>query len=150
MSDYEIGYKKPPKSTRFKIGNKANLKGRPKRKAPHVAELINSGLNGRTQYTDGGRTKTASRLQLAIKKNVNEALKGNLRASEVVLKLLVHMQKFGDTAAQRILIRDWQPDRPGQTGEQKTREFALHGDAGTPDRSTHLDDKLHGADSQRI
>ena len=29
-SDYEVGYRKPPKHTRFKPGQSGNLRGRPK------------------------------------------------------------------------------------------------------------------------
>ena len=133
MSDYDVGYGKPPKHSRFKIGNRANLKGRPKRQALTAAELIDSGLNGTTQYTEGGRIKTASRIELAMKKTVNEALKGNLKAAETLLKLLMHVQRFGETGVQRFLMRNWQPDHPGQTGEQKTRQFAMRAEADAPE-----------------
>ena len=38
MSDYEVGYGKPPKHARFKKGFAANPKGRPKRQPPNVGE----------------------------------------------------------------------------------------------------------------
>ena len=34
MTDYEVGYKKPPRHSQFKAGNRANPKGRGKRKVP--------------------------------------------------------------------------------------------------------------------
>jgi Family of unknown function (DUF5681) len=131
MGEYDVGYGKPPKHSRFKIGNKASS-GRPKRKALAAVDLINAALHGMAQFMEGGRTKKATRLELGIKKTVNDALNGDVKAAETVLKLLAHPKLFGDAATQRILMRHWFPDHAGQTGEQKTRQFATKGEADPP------------------
>jgi hypothetical protein len=128
MSNYEIGYGKPPKQFYFKLGNRANPQGRPRRTAPATAELINNVLDGISQYTEGGRSKKASRFQLAVKKHVNQALKGHLKSAEILLKLLIHLEGYGEAGAQKIIMRDWQPDHPGQTAEQKTSLLAVRGE----------------------
>ena len=39
MTDYEVGYKKPPRHSQFKAGNRANPNGRGRRKVPTEAEI---------------------------------------------------------------------------------------------------------------
>ena len=41
MADYEVGYKKPPRHSQFKPGNRANPHGRGKRKLRTEAEIVN-------------------------------------------------------------------------------------------------------------
>jgi Family of unknown function (DUF5681) len=129
MSEYEIGYGKPPKGTRFKNGNNANPKGRPKRKPENIADIINKISNTTTQYQERGRTKKATWTELAFRRRIRLALAGNLRGIEMVLKDFVHAQRVGGSGDQTVEVHDWLPDYPGQTGEQKTREFAAQGDA---------------------
>jgi Family of unknown function (DUF5681) len=133
MSDYEVGYGKPPKHSRFKVGNRANLKGRPKRGPFAKAEIIHNVLSETAQYTEAGRAKTATRHELAIKKVLSETLKGDMKAAVTLLNLYAHAQKFGDAGVQTVTVYDWQPDYPGQTAEQKTREFASQGEAVAPE-----------------
>jgi hypothetical protein len=129
MTDYEVGYGKPPLSTRFTTNNKANPKGRPKRKLEDLAAIIIDVSSATTVYREKhGRTKRASRRELSFRRTLRRALGGNLRSIELVLKELVHAQRAGDPGNQVVEVRDWLPDYPGQTGEQKTREFAEQGE----------------------
>jgi hypothetical protein len=129
MSDEDVGYGKPPKHSRFKPGNNANPKGRPKRKPAAIGDIIDSVLNGIAEYRERDRTKKATRRELTIKAHVRLALSGNLKSIETILLLRAHAQTSGDAGAQRLEITDWLPDYPGQTGEQKTREFASRANA---------------------
>ena len=40
MAKYEVGYAKPPKHSRFKAGVSGNPRGRPKREASTIGEII--------------------------------------------------------------------------------------------------------------
>ena len=133
MSDYEIGYGKPPKHTRFKEGNNANPVGRPKRKPEVLIDIINDVSNGTTRYIERGRTKKATWTELTLKKTIALALGGNLRSTEALLKRIVHAQRVGDSGVRRIKIRNGLPDFPGQTAEQKTRQFAERGQVDATD-----------------
>jgi hypothetical protein len=124
MTDYEIGYGKPPQHTRFKSGNNANPKGRPKRKLEDIADIINSVSSAKAQYRERGRTKKATRRELSFRRTLRRALSGNLRSIDLVLKDLIQAQRVGDPGTQTVEVHDWLPDYPGQTGAQKTREFA--------------------------
>jgi hypothetical protein len=133
MSDYEVGYGKPPKRSRFKKGVTANPKGRPKRKALAAGEIINNVLNAPAEYRERGRTKKAARLELTLKTHVQRALNGDVRSAEILLKLRAHAQRFGDTLVHKIQMSDWLPDYPGQTAEQKTRELVRQVETDTPE-----------------
>jgi hypothetical protein len=137
MSDYEVGYRKPPKHSRFKKGVSANPKGRPKRKALAAGEIagqiINNVLNASAEYRERGRTKKAARLQLTLKTHVQRALNGDVRSAEILLKLRAHAQRFGDTPVDKIQMSDWLPDYLGQTAEQKTHELVRQVEADTPE-----------------
>ena len=132
MSDDDVGYGKPPKHSRFKPGNNANPKGRPKREPSVIAEIIDNVLSALAEYHERGRIKRARRRELTIKTHVKLALGGDLKSIETLLMLRVNAQISGDADVHRLDITDWLPDYPGQTGEQKTREFAVQGNIDVP------------------
>jgi hypothetical protein len=129
MSDGGVGYRRPPKHSRFKPGNNANPKGRPKRKPAAIADIIDNVLNGLAEYRERGQIKKARRRELTIRTHVRLALGGNLKSIEIILLLRAHAQTSGDAGVRRLEVTDWLPDYPGQTGEQKTREFAANATA---------------------
>jgi Family of unknown function (DUF5681) len=119
------GSRNPPKHSQFKKGVSGNPKGRPKRRKGHlVSHIISKVQNTPTAYREGGRTKRASRLELALKKLVNSALEGDARSAEELFALRAKASKSTDTRSQKITVEDWIPDFEGQTGEQKTRAHA--------------------------
>jgi hypothetical protein len=130
---YEIGYRRPPKSTRFPKGNNANPKGRPKRRPEDIAAIITDASNTPLEYRERGRIKKATWQELSFRAQIRRAGGGNLRSIELVLKELAHAQRVGDAGNQVIEVREWLPDYEGQTDEQKTREFAEQGEAKGPE-----------------
>jgi hypothetical protein len=129
MRDYDVGYGKPPKTSRFKPGSSGNPKGRPRRKPTALAEIIGGVLSASIAYQERGRTKTTTRHQLSLKMLIERAMKGNLDAADLVLKVRAQGQRFGEVGIERLLISDWLPDYPGQTADQKTEELTTTGEA---------------------
>jgi Family of unknown function (DUF5681) len=118
------GRRNPPKHSRFKKGVSGNLAGRPrngKRKAQLVRHIISKVLNTSTTYREGERTKRASRLELALKRLVISALEGDEKSADLLFKLRAVAENNNDARIEKIIVEDWVPDFPGQTGEQKTR-----------------------------
>jgi hypothetical protein len=116
----------PPKHSRFKKGVSGNPKGRPpkRRKRQLVGEIVSEVQNTPTAYREGGRTKRASRLELVLKKLVNSALEGDARSAADLFAHRAQAGRNNGARIERIIVEDWPPDFPGQTGEQKTRAHA--------------------------
>jgi hypothetical protein len=133
MSSDEVGYGRPPQKSRFKRGVSGNPKGRPKRKPLAAGDIVNKVLNASAEYRERGQTKKATRRELTLRNYVRLALKGDVKAAEILLRLRAHAQRYGDAGNKKVEVTDWLPDYRGQTGELKTREFAKQGDAKTPE-----------------
>src|SRR5262249_40666570 len=129
MGNYEVGYGKPPKKSRFKPGSSGDPKGRPKREPSALAGIIGGVLSAPIEYQERGHTKTTTRYQLSLKILIERAIKGHLDAADLVLKVRDHGQRFGEIGVEKLLVSDWLPDYPGQTANRKTEEFANAGDA---------------------
>ena len=129
MPDYEVGYGKPPKQSRFTPGISGNPNGRRKRKPVALAEIIRGALSALIEYREQGRVKATTRHEMSLKMLIDQAVKGDLVAAELALKVRAHAQRFGEAGVARMQISDWLPDYPGQTADQKTQEFARTADA---------------------
>lgn len=119
-----VGYGNPPKHSRFKLGTSGNPAGRRKKVPFEASASIDKVLNTETRYRDGDKVKTATLLELAIMAQMNKAVQGNPKAAEMVLALRAHALRYGDVGVQKFVFTHWMPDRPGQTAEEKTLEFA--------------------------
>jgi hypothetical protein len=111
MDEYEVGYKKPPRHTRFQKGNRANPNGRVKRPKLNEGELLKKVLNFLEPFRDSGKgkRKRAPRSQLMVKRYGAEALKGDVGSAAMLLKLRAHGEKYGDINP--VIIRIDERDR---------------------------------------
>jgi hypothetical protein len=86
-NDYQTGYGKPPVNRRFKKGQSGNPSGRPKG-SKNAASVIKRALNERVTINEGGRRKTITKLEAAVKQLVNKAASGDLRVGKLFLLIL--------------------------------------------------------------
>lgn len=112
MSDGNVGYRKPPTHSRFKKGVSGNPKGRPKREPAALAELVKGVLEEKVEYREAGHAKTASRRELAVRRHLKNALKGDISAAEAILKLRVHAASGHTASSQLVQICDLLPSAP--------------------------------------
>lgn len=73
-SEYEVGYGKPPKESRWKPGQSGNPKGRP-RKTTILDDLIREELDRMVEVREQGTTKKITKREALAKSLVNAALK---------------------------------------------------------------------------
>jgi hypothetical protein len=89
-SDYEVGYKKPPRHTRFKTGQSGNPKGRPKGARNLKTELVEE-LQEMIRVTESGVRRRVSKQRGVLKSLVAKAVQGDPRAANLVLNLVLRL-----------------------------------------------------------
>ena len=87
MSDYEVGYKKPPARTRFKKGQSGNPSGRPK-PATDVLSALEKTVSAPVTIERDGKTYTVSRLEAALDCLVTKASRGDTVALRLLSALM--------------------------------------------------------------
>jgi hypothetical protein len=84
-ADYEVGYKKPPKHTRFQAGQSGNPKGRPPG-SKSLKTLIDRELGTKVTVREGGRVVKLTKRQLLVKQLIKKAVEGDHRSQQILLK----------------------------------------------------------------
>ena len=88
--NYEVGYGKPPKHSQFKPGRSGNPKGRPKG-ARGLKTDLKEELRSRVKVTENGQTTSVSKQQLVIKALFQKAIKGDVRAAERIMAMIIQV-----------------------------------------------------------
>ena len=91
--DYEVGYARPPRHSRFVKGHSGNPRG-----AENIKTLLNEALNELVVVTDHGGRRKVSKRKAFITQIVNGGAKGNFRAVPILLAIL--RECGADTALQ--------------------------------------------------
>ena len=99
--DYEIGYGKPPKNTRFKPGQSGNPTGRPRGPQTLVSDLREE-LEEAVTVSDGKTEQTLSRQRSILRSLTAKAIKGDVRATAMVFDLVQRLIGAGPGAEPEI------------------------------------------------
>jgi Family of unknown function (DUF5681) len=124
--DYNVGYGKPPKRSRFKPGTSGNPRGRPKG-TKNLRTIVRDTLFEKVKVTEGGKVRTMNRVEAIMTGMVAKALKGDLRAATAVLKLAnQHFPPGQETEPLKVYIRQFTDgklvDVTPQVGARDNRE----------------------------
>jgi len=104
--DYEVGYGKPPKHTRFQKGQSGNPKGRPKGRRNFATELEEV-LEAPVPVTQNGAKVHVSSRQAVLYRLREMALNGDIGPMKQLLELAErHEATKAATQAERGLTRD--------------------------------------------
>jgi hypothetical protein len=86
--NYDVGYKKPPQSTRFKKGQSGNPKGgQKKQRIEDIRILLDEILAEPVQIRDAGRERTISKMEAMFYAQRTNALKGSRVATRALFRL---------------------------------------------------------------
>ena|ERR1700681_2449258 len=103
--DYEVGYGKPPRDTRFKKGQSGNLRGRPSGSnnlstlSNNLSTLVSEALNEPVIITEDGGRRKISKGRAIITQLVNRSAKGDLRAAKILLDILQEIERRTEPAS---------------------------------------------------
>lgn len=90
--DYETGYGKPPRHSRWQKGQSGNPKGRAKGKRGLKTDLAQA-IDGQQTISIGGKKITGTRQSLTLLTLASRAAAGDIKAASHLLPLIV--QTFG-------------------------------------------------------
>jgi hypothetical protein len=90
---YEVGYKRPPKHTRFKPGQSGNPRSRRKAPCTPFAELIDKAFKRNITVRTAGRSKKMTILEAVTRQLVDTAALGKPEALELLALLDAYARK---------------------------------------------------------
>src|SRR5271167_4705996 len=94
--DYEVGYGKPPRHTRFKKGEaSANPRGRPRK---NLAALLVEGLNKKVVVGENGRRRKINVREAVVAQLINKSATNDLRATKMLLDVIKDAEKQAGAA----------------------------------------------------
>jgi Family of unknown function (DUF5681) len=92
--EYEVGYRQPPKHTRFQRGSSGNPKGRP-RASKNLSAVLETALNERVSVNDNGKRKKITMSEAIVKQAVRKAAGGDQRALRLVFDMWFRLHPEG-------------------------------------------------------
>jgi len=109
-----VGYGKPPTHTRFQKGQSGNPRGRPKGVGDFHKDLL-AELAETIQVTEGGKVKRITKQRALIKALTTGGIKGDARATNVLLALVARslasgssaQTQAGPTPAEQKILEAW-------------------------------------------
>jgi hypothetical protein len=118
---YEVGYKKPPKATRFPKGTSGNPGGKSKKVAPEcdLGKVLQALDNEEIILTVDGKRKRMTRSEINLRQLFTQGIKGDLTAARLIVKMASEHSKsgnsgkynlecIGETEAAKRFGRNWQ------------------------------------------
>jgi hypothetical protein len=93
--DYEVGYGKPPRHTRFVKGQSGNPRGRPAN-AKNFKTLLNEALNQPLIVTENGERRKVSKRQAIVTQLVNRSAIADFRAMKILLDIMREIEGHTD------------------------------------------------------
>lgn len=100
--DYEVGFKRPPKATRFTKGQSGNPNGRPKGKK-NMATILLAAANELVTINENGRSKQVTKFEAACKQTLNKSASGDLNAIRLLMQLMPSVEAQMSKEASTIL-----------------------------------------------
>jgi hypothetical protein len=100
--DYDVGYGKPPKTTRFQKGQSGNPKGRPKG-SKNLSTLLEEELEQPVLITENGQRRKITKRRASMKQLVNRAASGEHRALQILINYLHDHEKQAASAPDLLI-----------------------------------------------
>jgi hypothetical protein len=96
--DYEVGYGKPPRHTRFKRGQSGNPRGRPKG-SKNLPTLLSEALNEPVVVAESGGRRKITMRQAIIKQLVKRSATADMRAMKILLDMVRDLESQTEPAS---------------------------------------------------
>ena len=90
--DYDVGYPKPPRHTRFTKGQSGNPRGRPPG-AKNLKTLLSEALNETVIVSENGGRRKVTKRQAIITQLVNRSATADFRAIKILLDIVRDIER---------------------------------------------------------
>jgi transcriptional regulator NrdR family protein len=97
-ADYEVGYGKPPRHTRFAKGQSGNPRGRPCG-AKNFTTLLEEALHEPVTVTENGGRRKVSKRQAIITQLVNRSATADFRALKLLFDIVRDIERQTEPAS---------------------------------------------------
>ena len=104
-NDYDVGYKKPPKQGQFKPGQSGNPKGRPKG-LQNLSTDLQEELEQKILITEANKSQEVTKQRAMIKTLFAKALKGETRAANVLIGLILGLEQANKSHADGVSLTE--------------------------------------------
>ncbi len=88
---YEVGFKKPPKQTRFAKGQSGNPSGRPKG-SKNLATILMTQAMQLVTVTERGQSRQVTKLEAVMTQLFNKAAVGDFASARLVMQVMPSME----------------------------------------------------------
>jgi Family of unknown function (DUF5681) len=112
-----VGYRRPPKHSRFQPGQSGNPRGRPPG-VKSLSDIVRKIVGQKVTITESGRARRVPRLEAILLRAAGEASRGDARALRLLLQLAERYGESAQTGAERettaaediAILRRYLPD----------------------------------------
>jgi hypothetical protein len=94
--DYKVGYRRPPRHTRFEKGRSGNPNGRPPGGA-NARTIVARAISEKFTVRDGNKPRAMTKLEGMMQAHLLKAIKGDPRSASLVINLLTKLGLLADT-----------------------------------------------------
>jgi hypothetical protein len=132
-ADHRIGYRRPPRHSRFRPGQSGNPRGRPPG-VKSLSDIVRKIIGQKVTVTENGRARRIPRLEAILLRAAGEASRGDPPALRMLLQLTERYGESAQTGAERemmgaedlAILRRYLPD----FDDPSPAEMALETDTG--------------------
>ena len=117
--DYEVGYKKPPKSRQFRKGVSGNPSGRKKKASDFGSKLLRE-LDQKLIINENGKRKVITKSEGVVKQLLNKSLSGHHPSTRLLIPL--YLQELEKAAEQERNS----PNNPNRKAEDMSDDELLY------------------------
>src|SRR5438552_18856055 len=110
--DYEVGYGKPPRHSRFKTGQSGNPRGRAPG-AKNLRTLLSEALNECVIVTENGGRRKVTKREAIIKQLVNQSATADWRAIKILLDLIREIEGQSEPTSPETSVSNSAEAEPG-------------------------------------
>jgi len=102
-ADNRLGYRRPPKHSRFRPGQSGNPRGRPPG-VKSLSDIVRKIIGQKVTVTENGRARRVPRLEGILLRAASEASRGDGRALRLLLQLTERYGESPQTGAEHETI----------------------------------------------